>query len=331
MKRSYLYRSIALHLAALLVVLIDLPDFGRHKLEIGQAPIIVDLSKVKISEMTNLPPKAEIGEKTQKATAVKPVERYTTEEKHEPAPSVEEKPQKLAGDNLIEDAKEPQKKPATPTKKPVQKPLPPKPSRKPTPPSQPKPKPKPTPAPKPQAQPEPAKDKTPPVKAAESKTPQPNTITNPLKSLMDSVDALKAQTGEENRPATIAKGENVANMGIEGGTDGSYYSELSISETDAIASRLRQCWNFDAGTLGIKEMIVEIRAYLNQDGSVRDVKILDTSRYNNDAHFRAVAESARRAVYTCQPYTIFAEKYADHYDSWKTMKLRFNPLSGNIN
>jgi len=326
MKRPSLYKSIALHLAAVLVVMIDLPDFGRHKLEIGQAPIIVDLSQVKISEMTNLPPKAQIGEKTQKATAVKHVEKYTTEERREETPVMEEKAQKLSGDNLIEDAKEPQKKPAAPTKKPVQKPLPPKPSRKPTPPAQPKPK------PTPKVKPETPKDKTPPVKATESKTPQPHsTITNPLKSLMDSVDALKAQAGEENRPATIAKDENVANMGIEGGTDGSYFSELSISETDAIASRLRQCWNFDAGTLGIKEMIVEIRAYLNQDGTVRDVKILDTSRYNADSHFRAVAESARRAVYNCQPYSIFAEKYADHYDSWKTMKLRFNPLSGNIN
>ena len=78
-------------------------------------------------------------------------------------------------------------------------------------------------------------------------------------------------------------------------------------------------------------MVIEIRAYLNQDGSVRDVKILDTSRYNSDSRFRAIAESARRAVYTCQPYSIFADKYAEKYDMWKTIKLKFNPFDGAIN
>lgn len=93
-------------------------------------------------------------------------------------------------------------------------------------------------------------------------------------------------------------------MGIEGGTGGSYFSELSISEIDAIAGRLRACWNLDPGAMGIKDMIIEIRAFLNKDGSVRKVDIINTSRYNSDAHFRSVADSARRAVYICAPYSI---------------------------
>ena len=77
-------------------------------------------------------------------------------------------------------------------------------------------------------------------------------------------------------------------------------------------------------------MIIEIRAFLNKDGSVRKVDIINTSRYNSDAHFRSVADSARRAVYICAPYSIFADKYADKYDKWNTMLLRFNPLDGQI-
>ena len=82
--------------------------------------------------------------------------------------------------------------------------------------------------------------------------------------------------------------------------------------------------------MGIKDMIIEIRVFLNKDGTVRDVKILDTGRYNSDRSFRSVADSARRAVYVCAPYSIFANRYLDKYDLWKTMKLRFNPFDASI-
>lgn len=119
-------------------------------------------------------------------------------------------------------------------------------------------------------------------------------------------------------------------MGIEGGTGGSYFSELTISEMDALAGRLRACWNLDPGAMGIEDMIVEIRAQLNQDGTVRKVDILDSSRYGSDNHFRSVADSARRAVYICQPYSILADKYPEKYDMWKTLLLRFNPMDASI-
>ena len=130
--------------------------------------------------------------------------------------------------------------------------------------------------------------------------------------------------------ATIQKGTETANTGIEGGSGGSYFSELSISETDAIAARLRQCWNLDPGAMGIEDMIVEIRAYLNRDGTVQKVDILDSSRYNRDVYFRSVADSARRAVYICQPYGVLPQKYGDKYDVWKTMLLRFDPINHTV-
>lgn len=316
MQRSSLYKSIGLHLAALLVLVIDLPEFKSQKLEIGQAPIIVDLSEVKISEMTNLPPKAEFAEKTQKATAQKKVETYTKEEE---TPEPEEVQEEKTSNNSFLEAPKPAEKPKTPEPKKTPKPLPPKPAHKPKPPAKPKPEPK-------------KDDKTPPVQPKPEPKEQPKKeLTNPLKSLMDSVDELKAEAAEKTQKATIAAGTEVKNMGVEGGKDGSYFQELSITETDLIASRLRECWNLDPGAMGLQNMIIEIRAHLNQDGSVRDVQILDTSRYNSDTRFRAIAESARRAVYTCQPYSIFAEKYGDKYDMWRTLKLRFNPMDGAIN
>ena len=317
MQRSSLYKSIGLHLAALLVLVIGWPELKSHKLEIGQAPIIVDLSEVKISEMTNLPPKAEMAEKTQKAVAQKKIETYAKEDFSESETAeIEEK----TSNNSFLEAPKPTEKTKIPEKKKMPKPLPPKPAQKPKPPVQPKPNPEPK-----------KEDKTPPVQAkGEPKNEQKKELANPLKSLMDSVDELKAEIGEKTQKATIAEGTKVQNMGVEGGKDGSYFQELSITETDLIANRLRECWNLDPGAMGLQNMVIEIRARLNQDGSVRDVQILDSSRYNSDARFRAIAESARRAVYTCQPYTIFAEKYAEKYDVWKTLKLRFNPFDGGI-
>ena len=296
--------------------MVDIPLFWHNKTTLNQVPIIVDLNNVKISEMTNLPPKAKMGKEDKAASKVKrKIENnYTKEEpkKDDKRPTAKEPEEEAAPEEAA---------PTEPKKDYLVAPQPKKPKapkKKPTPPV-PAAKPKPKPKPKPEVKKE--------QKQPEKGKPQ---LANPLKSLLASVDALEKEVGNTNQEATIKEGTEVNNMGIEGGTGGSYFSELSISEIDAIAGRLRACWNLDPGAMGIKDMIIEIRAFLNKDGSVRKVDIINTSRYNSDAHFRSVADSARRAVYICAPYSIFADKYADKYDKWNTMLLRFNPLDGQI-
>lgn len=315
MKQS-LYKSLALHFVVFLLIMVDIPLFWHNKTTLNQVPIIVDLNNVKISEMTNLPPKAKMGKEDKAASKVKrKIENnYTKEEpkKDDKRPTAKEPEEETAPEEAA---------PTEPKKDYLVAPQPKKPKapkKKPTPPV-PVAKPKPKPKPKPEVKKE--------QKQPEKGKPQ---LANPLKSLLASVDALEKEVGNTNQEATIKEGTEVNNMGIEGGTGGSYFSELSISEIDAIAGRLRACWNLDPGAMGIKDMIIEIRAFLNKDGSVRKVDIINTSRYNSDAHFRSVADSARRAVYICAPYSIFADKYADKYDKWNTMLLRFNPLDGQI-
>ena len=286
--------------------------FWHDSSAMRQVPIIVDLNKVKISEMTNLPPKAKIGKEDKAASTVKrKVENYKTPEPKEDAPKKEEKSQPKKEDAkpkaVVEEPEKPkndylvtkEEKKAEPKKR----------QEKVVPVQQRRPKPK-------------AKPKT-----QAKKTPE---LANPLKSLLASVDSLEKTLAEENKTAEIKEGSDVKNMGVEGGTGGSYFSELSVSELDAIAGRLRACWNLDPGAKGAQNMIIEIRASLRQDGSVEEVEILDQSRYNSDTFFRSVAESARRAVYICAPYKIFSEKYADKYDMWNTLLLRFNPLDASI-
>ncbi len=315
MKQS-LYKSLALHFVVFLLIMVDIPLFWHNKTTLNQVPIIVDLNNVKISEMTNLPPKAKMGKEDKAASKVKrKIENnYTKEEpkKDDKRPTAKEPEEEAAPEEAAPTEPKKDYQVAPQPKKPKA------PKKKPTPPV-PAAKPKPKPKPKPEVKKE--------QKQPEKGKPQ---LANPLKSLLASVDALEKEVGNTNQEATIKEGTEVNNMGIEGGTGGSYFSELSISEIDAIAGRLRACWNLDPGAMGIKDMIIEIRAFLNKDGSVRKVDIINTSRYNSDAHFRSVADSARRAVYICAPYSIFADKYADKYDKWNTMLLRFNPLDGQI-
>lgn len=313
--KNYLYKSMGLHTAILLAMLINIPLFWfSKKTEMSQVPIIVDLKDVKLSEMTNLPPKAKIGKEDQKASVEKRKEvssNFTTPElgKKEgssdtPAPKEEktkEAPEKPKKDFMVS-------------------PQPSKPQVKP------KPEPKPE-APK-KAETKKGNNSVPAVKQEKS-APE---LANPLKSLLASVDSIEKNLGPTTQQATIKEGTQVNHMGIEGGTGGSYFGELSISEIDAISGRLRACWNLNAGAKGAQNMIVEVRAFLTPEGKVKDAKVLDTGRFNSDPYYRTIAESAVRAVYVCEDaYQVLVDKYSNKYDLWKTMLLKFNPLDGNIN
>lgn len=289
-----LKKSIALHLAVFLLWVIDVPMFWWHRTPPSQVPIIVDLKDIKISEMTNLPPKAKFGKEDKAASQIKrKIEKQYTKDE----PKAEPEPQKK--DFLV----------APQPKKPAVKPHPKKPEPK-------------KPATPPQKKPV-KNDKAKPAKPEEPK------LANPLKSLLASVDALEKE-GEKSETATIKEGTSVTNMGVEGGIGGSYFSELSISEMDALAGKLRACWNLDPGAMGIEDMIVEIKAQLNQEGKPIKVEVMDKSRYNSDPHFKSVADSAVRAVYICAPYTILSERYAEKYNEWRVLKLRFNPIDQSV-
>lgn len=327
--KKYLKQSIILHIVVFILMIFDLPGFWHKELTLGQTPIIVDLSQVKIAEMTNLPAKAEFGEEDRRAMVEehKPVEQYSKDEP-EPEPLPEPEPQKSEPEpenqeipeETPQEVKQDYLEPPAPDKKPEQKPDPkPTPKKPPVPQSKPK--------PKPQNKP---KDKPQPKKEQE----QSKVRSNALKSLMQEIDNNKnLDIGDRTQNAMIKEGTPVNNMGIEGGnSSGSYFSELTISETDAIASLLSQNWQLDPGAMGIGGMIVPIRVELGRDGSIRNIEFLEEARYNSDPSYRSVAESARRAVYATQQAfrEVFGAKYADRYEVWQTLKLKFNPMNKRV-
>lgn len=322
---KYLKQSIILHIAVFVAMWIDMPDFWHHDMTLGQNPIIVDLSQVRIDELTNLPTKAEFAEVDQKATVTEHKEQYTDSSEPETEP-VKEEPQ----DEPIEDNKEDFVAPPEPEKKPEPKPEK-KPEPKPTPKKPPVPSAKPKPKEEPKPEPKKAEQKPQDTKKKEEER---KVRSNALKSLLNEIDNDKnIDLGEKNQKATIKQGTQVNNMGIEGGnSQGSYFSDLTISETDAIASLLRQNWNLDPGAMGIDGMRVEIRVKMKRDGSIEEIEFVDKNRYNTDPNYRSVAESARRAIIMTENAfkQVFGQKYADKYDVWSTLRLYFDPLDKGV-
>lgn len=331
---KYLKQSIFLHIAVFLLFMIDMPNFWHNDLTLGSAPIIVDLSQVRIDEMTNLPAKAEFGPEDRKATVAERKEevQYTKDTAPEPEPepakpepkAAPEKQPETAPDEQPTEVKQDYLEAPKPEKKPDRKPDPkPTPKKPPVPDSKPKPKPK----PQPDNKPKDTKKAKPEEKAALQ--------SSALKSLMQEIDNTKnLDIGETTQSAMIKEGTQVNNMGIEGGSsNGSYLSDLTITETDAIASLLRQNWNLDPGAIGVENMRVEIRVYLNRDGSIKKIEFLDMSRFNSDQSYRSVAESAQRAIIATQQAfkDVFAGKYSGNYDSWSTLRLNFDPLDKGVN
>jgi hypothetical protein len=97
---------------------------------------------------------------------------------------------------------------------------------------------------------------------------------------------------------------------------------LSISEIDLARQQLARCWSLPAGAKDAEDLVIEIHAVMNPDGTVREARIVDQLRMQQDPFFRAAAESALRAALNprCSPLRLPPEKY----EQWKDMTLNFN-------
>lgn len=273
------------------------------------AILMVDLTNVKIADKTNLPPlvkeekkkeKAPVQKKEEKKVQPKKENKTPLVKKQEPAPKVEpvkpkEMPKKQAA--KVQEKKKPVKKKEV-KKKEVKKPV------------QKKEKPKPKVAPK-------------PVQKKQSQG---------LQSLLASVEKVRKPANKAPSSSPVDSSQTV-NKGIKGGTEGSLLSDLTISEKDLIASKISSCWNVNAGVQDADQMIVELRAFINKDGSVREVKILNM---RSDPVFRSMAESAKRAIFVCDalkdgsPFRMLANKRPEMYHSWKEIRLRMNPVDKGV-
>jgi colicin import membrane protein len=306
--RTGLTISSAVHASALLWAVLT---FGVSPLESPPSDSLpVDI--VSTSEFTQMMQ----GQKTaKKQDSPKPLVEREGERKVVPDPV-----QKVTERKEVDATRNEPKPPVPPEEKPEQKP-----EQKPEPP-----KPQPKAESKPEQKPEQKVDpiaealekadqkpkKEEPKKPVEAKAeppkpkpkPQPKFDPSKISALLDKREAQRnAITGQEvNRTASL---------GVPTGNA----ATLSQSEIDALRAQIQACWNPPPGALDARELIVQVRLQLNQDGSVS----AEPQVLNRGSHpqFQVAAESAKRAIRRCAPYKMPIAKY----DIWRDVEVTFDP------
>ncbi|NDE91049.1 MAG: energy transducer TonB [Alphaproteobacteria bacterium] len=284
--RNWLIASALLHVLIMLMLWLGLPQMAKP---LPTPPVLIP---VEIAELAQI-------------TAAKP------EEKKEPT-------------------QEPKKEPPKP---PEIKPEPPKPEPKPPAPPEPKP---------PEPQPKPPEPKTEPkaepipAPAIKPKPPEVKKVEPPkdaLSSILKNVAKLKTEPKPEVKQQPTVKPAETAPAPTPPKPDTKATTaapsaplvadRLMISEEDALRRQIAGCWNVPVGARDIENTTVEIYIRVNPDRSLKDAIVVDQARMARDTFFRAVAESALRALRNprCSPLALPPEKY----QQWQEMIFNFNP------
>ncbi|MBQ4875290.1 MAG: cell envelope integrity protein TolA [Rickettsiaceae bacterium H1] len=133
-----------------------------------------------------------------------------------------------------------------------------------------------------------------------------------LKAIKQEEKEMKINIGEKKKEGLIGKGKD-------------RFDELqsqTINLIESIGSQFIHCWSVPHGALNSGDMMVKINVELDSSGKVLAAELTDFKRYNRDSFFRAVADSALRAVYMCSPLQGLSK---EQYDLWKSIELVFDP------
>lgn len=162
---------------------------------------------------------------------------------------------------------------------------------------------------KPKPKPKPA-----PPKAVEKKKPETKFDPTRIAALLDKLP--QDQAPPEAAPSRDEPEEEVA-------AASNFDSRLTLSEVDAFKVQMRRCWSVPAGAANAEDLVVQIKVYLNPDGSLaQPPKLINQARLlAGDVYFRTAAESAMRAIRRCAPFKMPAEKYS----GWQELDLNFDP------
>lgn len=151
-------------------------------------------------------------------------------------------------------------------------------------------------------EPKPLPPKKPPQKQ------QPKFDANKIAALLDKRDPQRnAATGiETNATPSLGTATGMA-------------AKLSQSEIDALRARLMALWNPPVGMQDAEQTQVTIRIRFRKDGTLATGPQVITS--GSGAQFNATRDSAVRAVFVGQPYTMLRP---EHYDLWKEIDFTFD-------
>ena len=201
-------------------------------------------------------------------------------------------------------------------------------------------KPEPKPEPKPELKTELKPAQKPADKPDKPKPPEyrPDQIANLLKK-----DAAKEPPKRDEKPARdsspkfdanqvaqlldkrepqrqIATAQSINDSATLGAAIGAQNAQLSQSEIDALRARISNCWSPPPGIDVNSKLYVVLRVLFKTDGSMSQAPVLVEGSASPLGP--ALADSAKRALLLCQPFTMLK---SEHYDQWKDIELKFDP------
>ena len=147
---------------------------------------------------------------------------------------------------------------------------------------------------------------------------KPQPAPEPTKPKTDDFSAL---LNKLTSPAAAPRNARTADRTVKGiGAMNAMTMDLS----DALKNMIAQCWNPPVGAPHPERLIPVFRLFLNPDGSVAQPPQLTADSAGaaaGDPFMRAAADAARRAIYTCAPYKLPADKY----NVWRDITVDFDP------
>ncbi|HLN37726.1 MAG TPA: hypothetical protein VK337_08080 [Xanthobacteraceae bacterium] len=132
----------------------------------------------------------------------------------------------------------------------------------------------------------------------------------------DQVAALLDKRDPQRQMAAAETLNNQPNLGASSGAA----AQLSQSEIDALRARISSCWSPPPGVNASSKIYVVLRVLFKQDASMSREPVLVEGTAS--ALGPALAESAKRALLLCQPFTMLKP---EHYEQWKDLELKFDP------
>jgi colicin import membrane protein len=146
------------------------------------------------------------------------------------------------------------------------------------------------------------------LKKEEAKKSSPKYDANQIAALLDHREPQRQIATGATLNGTVSLGSSTGNA-----------AHLSQSELDALRARLSQCWNPPAGLDVNSNLYVMLHVSFRADGSLaREPEVVEDLASSLGP---ALAESAKRAVMACQPFTMLK---SEHYDLWKEIEIKFN-------
>lgn len=174
------------------------------------------------------------------------------------------------------------------------------------------PRPEDAPRPEQQAEARPAQP-TPPPSTVRAEEPPEQPTEDLLAGVLRNVDKNLKPAVEEQQQATQANAPVTQSIDL---------TRRAAALGQMIRGQMQRCWRIDPGARSAERLRVSVRVRLKPDGTLAaPPEFQNAGRLADNAYYRAAAESARRAIFECQPFRLPQEDYS----LWQDMVLNFDP------